>query len=80
VKPANLEKDPRVALMVIDPTNAYRWLAVDGRAALTTDGADEQIDKLAKKYTGADEYPNRVEGKQRVKVRIAPEHVTASGF
>ena len=80
VKPANLEKDPRVALMVIDPADAYKWLAVDGRAALTTDGADEQIDKLAKKYTGADEYQNRVEGKQRVKVRIAPEHVTANGF
>ena len=74
------ESTLKVPLMVIDPENAYKWLAVDGRAALTTDGADEQIDKLAKKYTGADEYPNRVEGKQRVKVRIAPEHVTASGF
>ena len=79
-KPTNLERDSRVALTVMDPADPYKWLAVDGRAALTIDGADEQIDKLAKKYTGADEYQNRVEGQQRVKVRIAPAHVTATGL
>jgi hypothetical protein len=47
---------------------------------LTTDGADAQIDKLAKKYLGKDEYPWRNAEEQRVKVRITPEHVSSSGF
>jgi len=79
-KPANLEQDPRAALLVIDPQDAYKWIAVDGTVELTTDGADPQIDKLAKKYLGKDEYPFRQEGEQRVKVRIQPERVTMNGF
>jgi PPOX class probable F420-dependent enzyme len=79
-KPKHLERDPRAALIVVDPGNQYKWVALDGRAELTTDGADEQIDRLAKKYLGADEYPNRREGEQRVKVRITPEHVNSSGL
>jgi PPOX class probable F420-dependent enzyme len=79
-KPANLEKDPRASLLVIDPHDAYKWVAVDGKAELTTEGADPQIDKLAKKYLDKDEYPFRQEGEQRVTVRITPEHVSASGL
>ena len=79
-KPANLEQDPRAALLVIDPQDAYKWIAVDGTVELTTDGADPQIDKLAKKYLGKDEYPFRQEGEQRVTVRIQPERVTMNGF
>ena len=80
VKPSNLERDPRVGLLVVDPNDSYRWLSIDGHAAVTTAGADEQIDKLAKKYMDLDEYPWRVEGQQRLKVRITPEHVTAYGL
>jgi PPOX class probable F420-dependent enzyme len=79
-KPANLENDPRASLLVIDPQDAYKWVAVDGKAELTTEGADPQIDKLAKKYLDKDEYPFRQEGEQRVTVRITPEHVSASGL
>ena len=79
-KPANLENDPRASLLVIDPQDAYKWVAVDGKAELTTDGADPHIDRLAKKYLGKDEYPYRREGEQRVTVRITPEHVSASGL
>jgi PPOX class probable F420-dependent enzyme len=79
-KPKHIEKDPRAALIVVDPTDSFKWIAVDGKAELTTDGADSQIDKLAKKYLGVDEYPYRNDAEQRVKVRITPEHVTASGL
>ena len=79
-KPTNLENDPRASLLVIDPQDAYKWVAVDGKAELTTDGADPHIDRLAKKYLGKDEYPYRREGEQRVTVRITPEHVSASGL
>jgi PPOX class probable F420-dependent enzyme len=79
-KPRHLEHDQRAALVVVDPSDPYKWVAVDGRAEVTTEGADPQIDKLAKKYLGKDEYPSRRPGEQRLKVRITPEHVTASGF
>lgn len=79
-KPTNLEKDPRASLLVVDPKDAYKWVAVDGKVELTTDGADPQIDKLAKKYLGKDEYPFRQDGEKRVKVVITPQHVSASGF
>jgi PPOX class probable F420-dependent enzyme len=79
-KPKHLENDPRAALIVVDPEDAFKWVAVDGRADLTTEDADPQIDKLAKKYLGVDEYPYRREGEQRVTVRITPERVEASGL
>lgn len=79
-KPRHLERDPRVSLLVVDPEDSYKWVAVDGTAELTTEGADEQIDKLAKKYLGRDEYPWRKREEQRVKVRIRPEHVEATGL
>jgi PPOX class probable F420-dependent enzyme len=80
VKPTNLEQDARASLVVVDPNDSYHWLSVDGHAELTTDGAEEQIDKLARKYTEHESYPWRVEGQVRVTVRIAPEHVTAYGI
>ena len=79
-KPRNLQRDPRLSLNVIDPNNGYRWISIDGRAELTTDGADAQIDKLAKKYLGEDEYPWRKPDEQRIIVRIRPEHVEAHGL
>ena len=79
-KVRHLEHDPRVSLLVVDPNDAYKWVSVSGRAQITRDGADEQIDKLAKKYIGKDEYPWRKPTEQRLKVLIEPERVDASGF
>src|SRR3954465_3447234 len=52
-----LRNAPGVSVLVGDPENTYKWVALSGTAEITTDGADEQIDKLAKKYLGKDEYP-----------------------
>jgi PPOX class probable F420-dependent enzyme len=79
-KPLNLERDPRASLLVVDPNDPYRWVAVSGPTELTEEGADAQIDKLAKKYIGQDEYPWRQPDETRVKVLIEPEKVDASGF
>ena len=79
-KERHLRNDPRVAVMVVDPENTYRWVAVTGRAELTTDGADDQIDKLSKKYLGEDKYPWRSAEEQRINVRITPEKVDSAGF
>ena len=79
-KPNHLQHDPRASLLVVDPNNAYKWVAVSGHTQLTENGADAQIDKLAKKYIGKDEYPWRKPTETRVKVLIEPEKVDASGF
>jgi PPOX class probable F420-dependent enzyme len=79
-KPRHLEKNPVASLLVVDPQNPYKWVSVSGRAELTEEGADEQIDKLAKKYLGKDEYPWRTPQETRVKVLIEPEHVDSYGF
>jgi PPOX class probable F420-dependent enzyme len=79
-KPRHIEGDPRVTLTVVNPSNGYQWLSVTGRAQLVDEGADAQIDKLAKKYLDADSYPFRKPDEQRVSVPIAPERIEAHGF
>jgi PPOX class probable F420-dependent enzyme len=79
-KPKHLEHDPRASLLMVDPNDAFRWVAVSGPVEMTQDGADAQIDKLAKKYLGKDEYPWRNPEETRVKVLIKPEKVDAAGF
>ncbi|MBX5473812.1 MAG: PPOX class F420-dependent oxidoreductase [Thermoleophilia bacterium] len=79
-KPRNLERDPRLSLTVVDPSDPYRWISIDGKAELTTEGADAQIDRLAKKYLGKDEYPWRSPEERRVTVRVRPERISSYGL
>ncbi|MFD0687431.1 PPOX class F420-dependent oxidoreductase [Actinomadura fibrosa] len=74
-KDKNLRRDARVSVSMLDPEDAFHWVSVSGEARLETEGADEVIDKLAKKYLGQDTYPFRQEGEVRVTVRITPDHV-----
>ncbi len=72
----NAERDPRLALTVANRENPYEYVTIRGRVEeITREGADEHIDKLAKKYLGLDEYPLRQPGEQRVIVRVAAERV-----
>jgi PPOX class probable F420-dependent enzyme len=76
-KDRNMRRDARVALSILDPDNAYRYLQVRGKVVeITLEGADAHIDKLANKYLGADKYPYRRAGEQRVIYKIHIEHVT----
>ena len=79
-KPNHLEHDPRASLLMVDPSDSFKWVAVSGPVEVTEEGANAQIDKLAKKYLGKDEYPWRNPEETRVKVLIKPEKVDASGF
>ena len=73
LKTRNIERDPRVAVAVYDPANAYeRVVNVRGRVTeITTEGADAHIDSLARKYLGADRYPGHTDAETRVILRIA---------
>ena len=69
----HLLRDPRVAVLVIDRDDPYRWLSVSGEVELTEEGAAEHIDALSRKYFGRD-YRRRP-GERRVLVRVRPERV-----
>jgi PPOX class probable F420-dependent enzyme len=79
-KDKNMRRDPRVSLAVIDPDNPYRYLEIRGRVAeISENGADAHIDKMAKKYLGADKYPYRQPSEVRVMYKIQPERVSTMG-
>lgn len=80
VKPRNLARDPRLSLVVVDPGDPFTWLKVSGTGTLVDDGADVQIDRLSKKYTGRDVYTSRAPGEKRVSVRIEIENIYSRGL
>lgn len=78
-KARNVENDPRVAVSMTDPENPYRFLSVTGEVeAVTTEGAREHIDALARRYMGEDEYPQPIES-ERIVLRIRPDEVLTGG-
>ncbi|HSN83924.1 MAG TPA: PPOX class F420-dependent oxidoreductase [Polyangiales bacterium] len=80
VKDQNVRRDPRVAISVADPDNPYRCLMIRGRVSkITNEGADDHINRMAKKYLGADEYPFRQPGEVRVLYYVDPESVATMG-
>jgi PPOX class probable F420-dependent enzyme len=79
-KERHIRHDPRVSVLVLDPANQFRWVSLSGPATLQREGADEHIDKLAKKYLGQDRYPWHDPNQQRIIVRIRPEWVDSTGL
>jgi PPOX class probable F420-dependent enzyme len=79
-KDLNVRRDPRVSLTIVDPENPYRYIEVRGRVTdITQEGADDQINKLAKKYLGKDVYPFGQPGEVRVTYIVRPEKVHGMG-
>ena len=78
-KYANIRHDPRVAVMIFDRANPYRYAEVRGRVVGTVTGAEarEHIDRLSEKYTGGP-YSNPI-GSDRVILQIEPERVRSQG-
>jgi PPOX class probable F420-dependent enzyme len=80
VKDKNLQREPRVSLSILDPDNPYRYLEVRGRVVERThEGADDHINKMAKKYLGVDVYPYRNQGEVRILYKIKPERTSTIG-
>src|SRR3972149_72949 len=78
VKPRNVRRDPRVAISITNQANPYAAAFIRGRVVeIRHEGADELIDRLAKKYIGQERYPWRQPGEQRLIMVIEPEHVSS---
>ena len=74
----NAKRNPKIALDVVDSTNAYRVAVIRGRVIdVTFDGAEDHIDRMAKKYLGMDKYERRRPDMKRVLIKIEPTHVMA---
>jgi PPOX class probable F420-dependent enzyme len=76
LKTKNVARDGRVAVSITNQENPYENLIIQGKVVeMTHDGADDDIDALAKRYLDADSYPFRQDGEVRVIVKIEPEKV-----
>jgi hypothetical protein len=76
----NVQRDPRIALSIVDPANPYRYLEIRGRVvAVEEDPNLDFINAMAKKYLNQDKYPWHREGDERVIIVIEPERTTQMG-
>ncbi|HYY50062.1 MAG TPA: PPOX class F420-dependent oxidoreductase [Nitrososphaeraceae archaeon] len=76
IKQRNVSRDPRVSISLIDDENPYSMVTIRGKVIEQTSiGADEHIDKLAKKYLNAEKYPGHSPNLERVILRIKPEKI-----
>ncbi len=76
VKDKNIKRDARVALSATHPDDPFKALMIRGRVVkVTEDGAEDGIDRLARKYIGGERYEWRRPGELRVAYYIQPETV-----
>ena len=76
----NLQRDGRIALSIVDPSNPYRYLEIRGVVERVDPDPDNAfINSMAKKYMGEDVYPWHNPGDERVVVVVRPEHTTKMG-
>lgn len=76
----NLQREPRLAVSIVDPANPYRYLELRGRVVeIADDEGNAFINGMAKKYLGQDEYPWHQPGDHRVVVKVRPERTTQMG-
>ena len=79
LKPKNLRRDPGVIVSVQDRNDPQSYIVFHGKASVTESGADEHIDKLARRFLGADKYPFRRPGERRLVVRVRVERLGGYG-
>ena len=77
VKQKNIEKDPRIAISIVDRNNPYHMVSIRGEVTeeITGQVAEDHIDRMAKKYLNKDKYPLRTEGEQRILLKVTPKKV-----
>ena len=76
LKQKNVSRDPRVSISMVDEDNPYSMVTIKGRVVeQTTAGADEHIDKLAKRYLNADRYPAHSPSVKRIILKVKPEKI-----
>jgi PPOX class probable F420-dependent enzyme len=73
-KTANLQRDPRVTLLVYPKDDPYTYLEIRGTAELAEDPERAYIEEMSQKYLGRT-CPWHTPQQQRIVVRVKPEKV-----
>jgi PPOX class probable F420-dependent enzyme len=78
--PRNVERDPRVTILVADQEDPYTYVQIRGRVTESIEGEEARahIEELSQKYTGH-EYSGFSPGEVRVKYWVAPDRVIVAG-
>ena len=78
LKQKNVSRDPRVSISMIDGrVNPYSMVTIKGKVIeQSKSGADEHIDKLARKYLNTDKYPAHSPKVTRIILKIRPEKIS----
>jgi len=75
-KAKHLSKDPRVGISLVEQFNPYNMVTIKGRVVeMTSEGADEHLHNLAKRYLGIGKYYYRKPKAKRVIIKVKPEKV-----
>jgi PPOX class probable F420-dependent enzyme len=73
-----LEPGVPVTLIMVDPSNQWRWAQIQGEVVdKTREGAEEHIDRLSQRYLGRD-YADHREDDPRLLVSVRPLRVIQS--
>jgi PPOX class probable F420-dependent enzyme len=72
----HVTKDKRIALSVVEQNNPFNMVSIKGKVVeQTSDGADDHLKKLAKRYLGIGKYYYRKPNHRRIILKIRPEKV-----
>jgi PPOX class probable F420-dependent enzyme len=76
----NVERDPRVSVLIWDKDDAYRYVEVRGRVTDVVRGqqARDHIDACSRRYFGKD-YPAEIQSERAI-LRITPDRVLKRGL
>ena len=82
-KTRNMQANPKVTVLVVDPQDTSRWIEVRGRVEnLTAEEAEAHADKLTQRYTGKQRFYGDIytedqrHTETRIVVKIAPIKVS----
>jgi PPOX class probable F420-dependent enzyme len=75
-KNKNITNDKRVALSVVEQNNPFNMVSIKGKVIeRVTEGADEQLKRLAKRYLGIGKYYYRQPNHKRIILKVKPEKI-----
>jgi PPOX class probable F420-dependent enzyme len=76
----NIQRDKRVAMSIMDPSDAYRYIEIRGELDQVEPDPDiDFISRMAKKYIDKDRYPWHQPGDERVVMKIKPTKLSGMG-
>lgn len=85
-KTRNMEANPRVTLLIIDPANGARWMEIRGTVELVEEGAMAHLEAITEQYTGRCDYygsvyPAAARSQQvRVICKITPHRISVDAI